>query len=74
MSTASMTMTLLAAAVVVLGGLVALARAIWAAASDVRDNRIATQANTRAVDELSTKMDNRITSLEQRVASLETRP
>ena len=64
---------ILASAVVVLTGLVAVTRALWKAAQDVRDNKAATQANTRAVQELSTKMDGRIGSLETRMTEVEAR-
>lgn len=64
---------IMAAAVVVLGGLIAVTRALWKVAIDIRDNKMATLANTRAVEELSTKMDGRITSLESRVTTLEKR-
>lgn len=71
MGTAGTVIAILAAAVVVLGGLVAVTRAIWNAAQDLRDNKTATVANTRAVAELSTKMDGRITSLETRMTAVE---
>ena len=63
-----------ASAVVVLGGLIAVTRALWKVAQDIRDNKVATLANTKAVEDLSTKMDARIVSLEIRVASLEIKP
>ena len=62
---------ILAAAVVVFGGLWRLTRAMWRAAQDLRDHKQATDANTVAIRELSVKMDGRITSLEDRVAKLE---
>jgi len=70
MSAASIA-AILTAAVVVLSGLAAVARALWRAATDLRDHKRATDANTVAIRELSTKMDGRITSLEDRVAKLE---
>lgn len=57
--------TVLASAFVVAAGLTALTRAIWKAAQDVRDNKQATQANTRALAELKTLMDGRIGELER---------
>jgi len=63
-----------ASAVVVLGGLIAVCRALWKVANDIRDAKNATLANTEAIHELSTKMDGRITSLESRVQKLEQRP
>lgn len=71
MSAVATVFAIMAAAVVVLGGLIALTRALWKVAQDIRDNKVATVANTRAVEELSTKMDGRITSLEARVSRLE---
>lgn len=71
MSGAVSVFTILASAVVVLGGLVAVTRALWRVAQDIRDNKRATEANTVALGELSTKMDGRITSLEARVTKLE---
>jgi hypothetical protein len=64
---------IMASAVIILGGLVGLSRAIWKAAQDIRDNKFATVKNTAAIGELSLKMDGRITSLETRVGKLEDR-
>jgi hypothetical protein len=55
---------ILASAVIVLGGLAAVTRALWKVAQDIRDNKQATQENTTAITDLSTKMDGRITALE----------
>jgi hypothetical protein len=55
---------ILASAVVVFGGLAAVTRALWRVAQDIRDNKQATQENTTAITDLSTKMDGRITALE----------
>ena len=71
MNTTSTVFTILASAIVVLAGLIALTKAIWRAASDLRDNKQATVKNTAAITDLSTKMDGRITSLEARVERLE---
>lgn len=57
-------LAILASAVVVLTGLVAVSRGLWKVAQDIRDNKRATEANTTALGELSTKMDGRITALE----------
>jgi hypothetical protein len=62
---------ILASSVIVLTGLAALTRAIWKAAQDIRDNKRATQENTTALGDLSTRMDGRITLLEQRMALIE---
>lgn len=69
--TAAIILTMLASSVVVLGGLVALTRAIWKAAQDLRDNKQATVKNTEAIADLSMKMDGRITSLEARMTVVE---
>jgi hypothetical protein len=64
---------IMASAIVVLGGLVALTRSIWHAAQDIRDNKIATVKNTEAIGELSVNMDGRLTVIESRLSSLEHR-
>jgi hypothetical protein len=58
------TLAILASAVVVLAGLAAVARALFNVATDIRDNKRATEDNTQALGELSSKMDGRITALE----------
>lgn len=68
---AAIILAMLASAVVVLGGLVALTRAIWNAAQDLRDNKAATVKNTEAIADLSLKMDGRITALEGRMSQIE---
>jgi hypothetical protein len=60
---------LLASAVIVLGGLIALARSVWNAAQDIRDNKTATQANTSALKELRAQIDGRLTAIETWIAS-----
>ena len=57
-------LAILASAVVVLGGLVALVRALLRIRDVLRDNIRATETNTEALGELSTKMDGRISALE----------
>ena len=59
-----MVLAILASAVVVLGGLVALVRALLRIRDVVRDNVKATNDNTGALGELSEKMDGRISALE----------
>jgi hypothetical protein len=63
----------LASAVIVLGGLLAMARSVWKAAQDLRDNKQATDRNTRALDSLGTQMDSRLTAIETRLSALESR-
>jgi hypothetical protein len=70
-SSAAGVLAVLASAVIVLTGIVALTRAIWRVAQDLRDNKAATQANTKAVDNLAAQMDGRITSIEKRLSDLE---
>ena len=61
----------LASAVIVLTGAVALTRAVWRVAQDLRDNRAATLANTRAIDNLAGRMDGRLGTVEERLSALE---
>jgi hypothetical protein len=72
-ATVPVIVAVLASAIGVIGGLAALARAIWKAAQDIRDNRIATVRNTTAFIDLSQKMDGRITALEGRMLTMEAR-
>ena len=71
MSEAGAVVAILASAVIVLTGVVALTRAIWRVAQDLRDNKNATLANTRAIDNLAGQMNGRISSIEERLSSLE---
>ncbi len=49
---------ILAAAIVILGGLAALIRAIWHTANILRDNTLATQSLTRRIDDLLHRVEN----------------
>jgi alanine dehydrogenase len=71
MNSAVAVFTIMASAVVVVGGLVAVARALFNIAVDIRANKIATEANTTALRELKDAMDGRITSLETRMTAVE---
>lgn len=62
-----------ASAVVVLGGLIALVRAIWKVANLIRDNTQATQHLTTRMDALATSVDGRFDQLMHRVETLEHR-
>jgi hypothetical protein len=73
-SNAGAALTILASAIIVLTGLAALTRSVWKVAQDIRDNKRATQENTHALGDLSTRMDGRITLLEQRMNHLEQGP
>lgn len=65
---------ILASAVIVLGGLVALVRAIWRIAQTMRDNTQATKALTDKLNTLTASIDGRFDSLVERVTRLEQRP
>jgi hypothetical protein len=65
---------ILASAVIVLGGLVAVVRAIWRIAQTLRDNTIATQALTENFGRMTVSIDGRFDSLAARVSELERRP
>ena len=73
MNNISTVFTILASAIIVCGGMVALTRAIWRAAQDLRDNKRATQANTAAIGDLNNRMDGRIAMLEARMNEMERR-
>lgn len=64
-------LAILASAVIVLTGLVAVTRAIWRIAQDLRDNKQATTRNTSALDNLATQMNGRLTSIEDRLGRVE---
>lgn len=64
---------ILASSVLILTGLVAVTRALWKTAQDIRDNKEATEDNTTALASLSEKMDSRITALEEWRARTENR-
>lgn len=69
----SAVVAILASAVIVLGGLVALVRAIWRVAQTLRDNTRATSALTGKLEDLTTSIDGRFDRLAERVAALEQR-
>lgn len=56
---------ILGSAVAVATGLVALTRAVFRAAVDLRDNKNATIANTRALKDLASHVNGRIESVEE---------
>ncbi|MGO8957459.1 MAG: hypothetical protein ACLQFR_08850 [Streptosporangiaceae bacterium] len=62
---------ILASAVIVLGGLAALVRAIWRTAQVLRDNTVAMQNLTGRLNDLSSEVDGRFDKLVQRVSKLE---
>lgn len=69
--TAATIFAILASAVIVLGGLAALVRAIWKTATTLRDNTTATKALTDRLDGLAQSVDGRIDSLAERLGKLE---
>ena len=69
--TAATIFAILASAVIVLGGLAALVRAIWKTATTLRDNTSATQKLTQQLEGLTQSVDGRIDSLAERIAKLE---
>jgi predicted PurR-regulated permease PerM len=70
-ATAATIFAILASAVIVLGGLAALVRAIWKTATTLRDNTTATQKLTERLDGLAQSVDGRIDRLAERVTDLE---
>lgn len=61
---------ILASAVIVLGGLAALVRAIWKTATTLRDNTTATQKLTERMDGFAQSVDGRIDHLAERIDQL----
>ena len=70
-NSAATVFAILASAVIVLGGLAALVRAIWKTATTLRDNTRATQNLTEKLDEYVKASDGRFEGLNDRVISLE---
>lgn len=62
---------ILAAVVVIGGGLAALVRAIWRVSTMLRDNTLAVRTLTTRMDELAVSVDGRFDKLAERVAQLE---
>ena len=69
--TAATIFAILASAVIVLGGLAALVRAIWKTATTLRDNTTATRELTEKLEEYTKATDGRFEKLAQRVTQLE---
>jgi hypothetical protein len=64
----------LAGAVLILGGVAALIRALFKFAVTMRDNTVATKNLTGKLEDLTTSIDGRFDLLAERVAALERRP
>lgn len=71
MGGAGAVLAILASAVVVVGGLAALVRAIWGLAQTIRDNSKATQDLGLKFDQFTPVVDTRLGALEARVTALE---
>lgn len=71
MSGAGAVLAILASAVIVLGGLAALVRAIWGLAQTIRDNSRATEDLGRKFDQFTPVVDARLAAIEDRVTALE---
>jgi predicted PurR-regulated permease PerM len=69
--TAATIFAILASAVIVLGGLATLVRAIWKTATTLRDNTTATRDLTARLDGLAQSVDGRIDRLAERLDKLE---
>ena len=63
----------LASAVIVVGALVALVRAVFKFAVTMRDNTVATKDLTGKLEDLTTSIDGRFDQLADRVSALERR-
>lgn len=72
-STASTVFAILASAVVVLGGIAALIRAIWKTAVTLRDNTTATRELSGRMDENTKTVDGRFEQLSDRLLHLDDR-
>jgi hypothetical protein len=70
-SSAATVFAILASAVIVLGGLAALVRAIWKTATTLRDNTLATQKLTEKLEEYVKASDGRFDALNDRLTRLE---
>lgn len=71
MSQTATVFTIMASAVVVLGGLVAVARVMIRLAWDIRENKAATVLNTQELAKLNEQMDGRLIRMEARIRRLE---
>lgn len=71
MTGASAVFAILASAVIVLGGLVGVVRAIWKIAQTLRDNTTATRNLSESFKTLSESMNGRFDHLVERVTRLE---
>lgn len=72
LSTAGTVIAILASAVIVLGGLTAVVRAVYRVAVTLRDNTQATRQLSGKLEDLTTSIDGRFDQLAARVTRLET--
>lgn len=71
MDGAGAVLAILASAVIVLGGLGALVRAIWGLAQTIRDNSKATEDLGEKFDQFTPIVNTRLDALEARISALE---
>jgi hypothetical protein len=73
MNSTEAVLAILASAVIVLGGLFAVVRAIWRIAQTLRDNTKATTDLSANLEKLAVSIDGRFDALVERVTKLEGR-
>lgn len=73
MNSTEAVLAILASAVIVLGGLFAVVRAIWRIAQTLRDNTKATTDLSANLERLAVSIDGRFDALVERVVKLEGR-
>lgn len=73
MNSTEAVLAILASAVIVLGGLFAVVRAIWRIAQTLRDNTKATTGLSANLERLAVSIDGRFDALVERVVKLEGR-
>lgn len=71
MNSTEAVLAILASAVIVLGGLFAVVRAIWRIAQTLRDNTKATNELSGNLERLAVSIDGRFDALVERVTKLE---
>ena len=68
MGTAESVLVIIGSVVAVLSALAAFARVVWKFAQDLRDNKKATVANTKAIDELKVSVNGLVHRLDYPVS------
>jgi len=64
-------LSILASSVIILGGLLAVVRALWHLVSAIRESIGATKTLTRKFEEFTPAVDGRLSSIEDRLSRLE---